>query len=74
MITRKAYNSHITSNDTRTEDMGLQAAANMIGVSRTWAYKMARQGKLQVTRKAAANGQTKLFVSKKSVKRVARAI
>ena len=68
MLLRKSYNSHITSTGTTTEDMGLKAAANMIGISRSYAYKLARKGTLQVTRKV----DGKAFVSKKSVKMQAR--
>lgn len=68
MITRKAYNSHITANGTKREDMSLPAAARAIGCDRRWAYKNARRGVLEVTRKADANGKPRIFVSKRSVR------
>lgn len=73
MLTRKAYNSHLTSTGNRTEDVSLKAAARFIGCDRRWAYKMARRGILEVTRKANAAGVPMIFVSKRSVFAKARA-
>lgn len=56
-----------TSTGKHLEDMGLAAAAKMIGINRRYAYKLARACKLEITRKTDSTGAGKWFVSKRSV-------